>query len=179
MNVYEWVYDFGRFWVCSIEMMRFFWPKGQKINLFGIYRGNFPNPNHKWLTWPRPTQARKNWPNPGYKFLTWTLHKCSITCIWNISDYEGPRFTSWQQAEIANSCKFSCQDNKICYPCFYNIKTFLIRGELKRIATSFAIPSHEQFVVYFLWIPRPHCEISIKVRICNKTNYILKKFNLA
>jgi len=34
----------------------FFWPEGQKIEKFDIFRGNFPNsnPNHKWLTWPDP-----------------------------------------------------------------------------------------------------------------------------
>jgi len=32
---------------------------------FDILRGNFPNPNpnHRWLTWPDPTQTTKNWPN--------------------------------------------------------------------------------------------------------------------
>jgi len=30
----------------------FFWPEGQKIEKFGIFRGNFPNPIQRWLTWP-------------------------------------------------------------------------------------------------------------------------------
>jgi len=42
-----------------------FWsdPK-EKIEIFTIFRGNFPNPNHRWLTWPDPDQ----------KFWTRTHH---------------------------------------------------------------------------------------------------------
>jgi len=44
----------------------FFWPKGNKIEKFDVFGGNYPNsnPNHKWLT--RPDQ--------GQKFLTQTHH---------------------------------------------------------------------------------------------------------
>jgi len=44
----------------------FFWLERKKIETLSIFRGNFPNPNHKWLT--RPT---KNWPTRSQKFLTW------------------------------------------------------------------------------------------------------------
>jgi len=30
----------------------FFWPEGKKIGKFDVFRGNFPNPNHEWLTRP-------------------------------------------------------------------------------------------------------------------------------
>jgi len=41
--------------------MRFFYPKGQKIEKFGILKGNFPmpNPNQRWLTQFDSTQAAK------------------------------------------------------------------------------------------------------------------------
>jgi len=36
----------------------------EKIKKFDVFRENFPNPNHRCLTRPVPTIARKNWPNP-------------------------------------------------------------------------------------------------------------------
>jgi len=36
----------------------------EKIEKFGIFRWNFPNPdsNHRWLTWPTLTQVKIFWP---------------------------------------------------------------------------------------------------------------------
>jgi len=45
--------------------MKFFRPEGQKIEKFGIFRGNFSNPNQK-----RPTRPKsKNFdPNPSLPY---------------------------------------------------------------------------------------------------------------
>jgi len=53
----------------------FFYPKG-KIEKFGIFRVNFPNPNTYQRCWPDPTPSNKNltWRNAGQKILTWTHH---------------------------------------------------------------------------------------------------------
>jgi len=64
-------FDPGTFWP---NLKRFFWPELEKIEKYGIFWGNFPNPNQRWLTQPDPTQATKNWSNPGQNFLTWTHH---------------------------------------------------------------------------------------------------------
>jgi len=47
--------------------MRFFWPKGQKIVNFWIFRGNFPNLNlnHRWPTQPKQEKID---PNGSIKF---------------------------------------------------------------------------------------------------------------
>jgi len=42
----------------------FFWPERKKIEKLDIFGGN-SNPNHKWLTWPDPTEPQKidsTWP---------------------------------------------------------------------------------------------------------------------
>jgi len=45
----------------------------QQLNKkFGILRGNFPNPNQRWLT--QPEQQKLTQPNHGQKFLTQTHH---------------------------------------------------------------------------------------------------------
>jgi len=42
--------------------------RSEKIEKFDIFRGNFPNPNHKWLTRPDLAQATKIDPTqPGSK----------------------------------------------------------------------------------------------------------------
>jgi len=58
-------------------------PKGKTREKFGIFRGNFPNPNpnHRWLTratknWPDPTQVKNFDPYPSLleswpKFYQW------------------------------------------------------------------------------------------------------------
>jgi len=42
----------------------FFLPEGQKIEKFGIFRGNFPNPNQRWLTQP---EQQKIDPDPSLR----------------------------------------------------------------------------------------------------------------
>jgi len=49
----------------------FFWLEGKKIEKFDIFKGNFPNsnPNHIWLTQPKPqkidpTRVKNFWPGP-------------------------------------------------------------------------------------------------------------------
>jgi len=43
----------------------FFWSsEGKKIEKFDVFRGNFPNTNHRWLTRPDLARATKNWPYP-------------------------------------------------------------------------------------------------------------------
>jgi len=37
----------------------------EKLEKFGIFRGNFPNPNHKWLTQPEPQKIDPT--KPGSK----------------------------------------------------------------------------------------------------------------
>jgi len=43
-----------------------------EIKKFDIFRGNFPNPNPRWLT--QPKQQKIDPTNPGQKFLTRTHH---------------------------------------------------------------------------------------------------------
>jgi len=40
----------------------------EKIEKFEIFRGNFPNPNHVWLTQPHPIQVKKFDPGPSLMF---------------------------------------------------------------------------------------------------------------
>jgi len=47
--------------------MRFFRPKGQKSEKFGIFRGNFANPNQRWLIQPDP--SHKNLTQSGSKIF--------------------------------------------------------------------------------------------------------------
>jgi len=58
-----------------------FLPEGKKIRMFGIFKGNIPNPNlnQRWLTRPDVT---KNWPDPG-QTLTFMLFKRN-----NLMDHE-------------------------------------------------------------------------------------------
>jgi len=53
----------------------FFWPDGEKIEKFDVFRGNFPNPNlnHRWLTQPNP--SKKIDPDPS---LRWRLSYTDI-----------------------------------------------------------------------------------------------------
>jgi len=39
-------------WVLFDPMQRDFLTRREKIESFDIFRGNFPNPNQKWLTRP-------------------------------------------------------------------------------------------------------------------------------
>jgi len=53
-----------------------FWPEGKKVEIFWIFRGNFPNPdpNQKWLTRPDLSNKKLIPPNPGQKNFTRTHH---------------------------------------------------------------------------------------------------------
>jgi len=48
------------------EPKEFFLSKGEKIVKFGMFKGNFPNPNpnQRWLSQPNPTRATKIDPEP-------------------------------------------------------------------------------------------------------------------
>jgi len=52
----------------------FFLPKGLNIEIFDIFRGNFPNPypNQRWLTQPDPTWATKIWSDPTWATKIWS-----------------------------------------------------------------------------------------------------------
>jgi len=48
-----------------------FWPKEEKLEKFDVFRGNFPNPNHRWLPWSDPSlkkltrpKVKNFWPGP-------------------------------------------------------------------------------------------------------------------
>jgi len=45
------------------QLEKIFWPEGKNWK-FGIFRGNFPNPNQRWLTRPNLTRVKKIWPRP-------------------------------------------------------------------------------------------------------------------
>jgi len=87
---------------------RFFLTWREKIEIFYIFRGNFPNsnPNHKWLTWH--DWVKKFWPEPittivgfliyVFTFLmTWITHK-SVP-IWSKIEFQKAKSFCFQ-------CKF-------------------------------------------------------------------------
>jgi len=50
----------------------FFLSKGEKIEKFDVFRGNFLNPNHRWLTQPEPQKFDADLVmGPGQNFLAW------------------------------------------------------------------------------------------------------------
>jgi len=56
----------------------------EKLEKFDFFRGNFPNPNYRWLTRPDLTRATKKWPNQGQNFLTRTHHYIEASIIVSI-----------------------------------------------------------------------------------------------
>jgi len=56
----------------------FCWSEGNKIEKFGIFRVNLPNPNQRLLTRPRPSNKKLTQPDPGQKFLTQSHHYLAL-----------------------------------------------------------------------------------------------------
>jgi len=59
------------FWPSRGQPEEIFFDPREKIKKFDIFRGNFPNPNHRWLT---PPEQQKIDLTPGQNFLTRTHH---------------------------------------------------------------------------------------------------------
>jgi len=55
-------FDLGTFWP---DPKRFFLLEGKKMEKIDIFKGNFPNPNHRWLT--QPDLSHKKLTQPGAK----------------------------------------------------------------------------------------------------------------